>query len=92
MIYAGHETKLILHQSTDSNKETTLDRILNSQIKTIFIFIFLLSILCATCCTWWTKKNLKKHWYLQLQGNKMILLVFISNNNNLTIIYVKLKK
>jgi hypothetical protein len=46
-----------------------MDRFLNSQLKTVFLLIILLSLVCAICNTLWTKKNFKNHWYLELKGN-----------------------
>lgn len=46
-----------------------MDRFLKWQMKTVFLLIILLSLVCAVCSTMWTKQNFKSHWYLELKGN-----------------------
>ncbi|XP_025203440.1 probable phospholipid-transporting ATPase IA [Melanaphis sacchari] len=65
VVYSGHETKIMLNQSLRSLKESAMETIQNSIIKTVFLLIFLLSITCALCSLWWTKNNINKHWYLE---------------------------
>lgn len=70
VVYSGHETKVLLNQNSDSSKESVLDKIVDLQIKIIFLLIFLLSLLCAIFYTWWTKQNFRAHWYLELKGTE----------------------
>lgn len=69
VIYTGQETKLMLNQNLDFLKESAMDKMLNSHIKISFLLIFLLSLFCATCSIWWTRKHYERHWYLELKGN-----------------------
>lgn len=69
VVYTGHETKLMLNQNLGPSKDSAMDKMLNSHIKMVFLLIFLLSLFCATCSTWWTKKQQNIHWYLELKGN-----------------------
>ncbi|XP_060857421.1 probable phospholipid-transporting ATPase IA isoform X2 [Metopolophium dirhodum] len=65
VVYSGHETKIMLNQSLRSLKESAMETIHNSLLKTVFILIFFLSLMCALCSLWWTKHNINKHWYLE---------------------------
>ncbi|XP_060847824.1 probable phospholipid-transporting ATPase IA isoform X3 [Rhopalosiphum padi] len=66
VIYSGHETKIMLNKSLHSLKESAaMETIQNSLLKTVFLLIFLLSIMCALCSLWWTKNHTNKHWYLE---------------------------
>ncbi|XP_025410244.1 probable phospholipid-transporting ATPase IA isoform X2 [Sipha flava] len=80
VIYTGEETKLMLNKTVNSLKKSTMDRFLNSQLKTVFLLIILLSLVCAICNTLWTKKNFKNHWYLELKDadSYTLFLQFIS--------------
>jgi phospholipid-transporting ATPase len=70
VIYSGHETKIMLNKSLHSLKESVaMETIQNSLLKTVFLLIFLLSIMCALCSLWWTKNHTNKHWYLEQRGN-----------------------
>jgi len=69
VVYSGHETKIMLNQSLRSLKESAMETIHNSLLKTVFILIFFLSLMCALCSLWWTKHNINKHWYLEQRGN-----------------------
>lgn len=72
VIYAGQETKLMLNRTVDSLKQSILDKILKVQIKFVLLLAFLLSVVCSIFCTLWTNKNYKSHWYIRLQGNKIL--------------------
>lgn len=70
MIYSGHETKIMINKSLRSIlKESAMGKIQNSLLKTIFLLILLLSIMCALCSLWWIKNSNNTYWYLEQRGN-----------------------
>lgn len=74
VIYTGHETKLMMNQTSAPLKRSTVDKIVNTQIIMLFLLLCSLCFLSAFCNIIWTKHEGKKDWYLKLDGESKRLL------------------
>lgn len=74
VVYSGHETKIMLNKTSCFSKESEIDKIVQFQTKIVFILFLLLSFLCSIGCLWWTKQHFKRHWYLEIKGNILVVI------------------
>jgi len=68
VIYTGHETKLMMNQTSAPLKRSTVDKIVNTQIIMLFLLLCLLCLISAFCNIVWTKQKGHEYWYLQTEG------------------------
>lgn len=68
VIYTGHETKLMMNQTSAPLKRSTVDKIVNTQIIMLFLLLCSLCLISAICNIIWTKQKGKQDWYLQIDG------------------------
>ncbi|VVC44111.1 Hypothetical protein CINCED_3A002426 [Cinara cedri] len=66
VIYTGHETKLMMNQTSAPLKRSTVDKIVNTQIIMLFLLLCSLCLLSSFCNIIWTKQKGHKDWYLQI--------------------------
>ncbi|XP_050531336.1 probable phospholipid-transporting ATPase IA isoform X2 [Daktulosphaira vitifoliae] len=66
VIYTGHESKLMMNQTSAPLKRSTVDKIVNTQIIMLFLVLCSLCLLSAFCNIIWTKYKGSKDWYLQI--------------------------
>ncbi|CAH1730930.1 probable phospholipid-transporting ATPase IA isoform X2 [Aphis gossypii] len=66
VIYTGHETKLMMNQTSAPLKRSTVDKIVNTQIIMLFLLLCTLCLISAFCNIIWTKQKGSKDWYLQV--------------------------
>jgi phospholipid-translocating P-type ATPase (flippase) len=74
VVYAGHDSKLMMNTSKTPHKTTRVERMTN---KLIFIILALEIILCAICAVGlmiWTKQKAAATWYLEVveYGKKVL--------------------
>lgn len=74
VIYTGHETKLMMNQTSAPLKRSTVDKIVNTQIIMLFLLLCSLCLLSSFCNIIWTNRKGQKDWYLQLDGKSLLLL------------------
>lgn len=68
VIYTGHETKLMMNQTSAPLKRSTVDKIVNTQIIMLFLLLCSLCLISAICNIIWTKQKGKQDWYLEIDG------------------------
>lgn len=68
VIYTGHETKLMMNQTSAPLKRSTVDKIVNTQIIMLFLLLCSLCLISSFCNIIWTKQKGEKDWYLQIDG------------------------
>lgn len=68
VIYTGHETKLMMNQTSAPLKRSTVDKIVNTQIIMLFLLLCSLCLISAFCNIIWTKQKGQKDWYLNIDG------------------------
>ncbi|XP_025421825.1 probable phospholipid-transporting ATPase IA isoform X2 [Sipha flava] len=66
VIYTGHETKLMMNQTSAPLKRSTVDKIVNTQIIMLFLLLCSLCLISSFCNIVWTKQKGQKDWYLQI--------------------------
>lgn len=76
VIYTGHETKLMMNQTSAPLKRSTVDKIVNTQIIMLFLLLCSLCLLSSFCNIIWAKQKGHQDWYLQIDG-KFVSLCFI---------------
>lgn len=74
VIYTGHETKLMMNQTSAPLKRSTVDKIVNTQIIMLFLLLCSLCLISAICNIIWTKQKGKQDWYLQIDGLLKLIL------------------
>lgn len=85
VVYTGHETKIMMNSSSSRTKRSYLERGLNLKLISIFIFLFLLSLITAIFGILFEKNqiNTGKHWYFYRKdsprnGAKCFIVIFLS--------------
>jgi len=73
VIYTGHETKLMMNQTSAPLKRSTVDKIVNTQIIMLFLLLCSLCLLSSFCNIIWTKRKGQQDWYLQLDGKLLLI-------------------
>lgn len=68
VIYTGHETKLMMNQTSAPLKRSTVDKIVNTQIIMLFLLLCSLCLISSFCNIIWTKQKGNQYWYLQIDG------------------------
>ncbi|XP_050425545.1 probable phospholipid-transporting ATPase IA isoform X2 [Adelges cooleyi] len=86
VVYTGHETKLMMNQTSAPLKRSTVDKIVNTQIIMLFLLLCTLCLVSAFCNIVWSKQKGVKDWYMDLKGTysfTLNLLTFFILFNNL---------
>lgn len=88
VIYTGAETKLMMNSTSAPLKRSSVDKITNTQILTMFLLLVILCLISSIASEIWTRAHVQSDWYLGLDDLSSInfgytFLTFIVLYNNL---------
>eukprot|EP00736_Rhodelphis_marinus_P009053 Rmarinus@m.19911 len=66
VVFTGRDTKLLQNSSAAPAKRSNVEKVMNSQIMTIFGILFVLCVFAASMGAGWRAENKDEHWYLSL--------------------------